>query len=30
MVFAGLRDEGQIANLVAYLQQFGADGKKAP
>jgi cytochrome c len=30
MVFVGLRDDTQIANLTAYLQQFGADGKKAP
>ncbi|MGL4727278.1 MAG: c-type cytochrome [Bosea sp. (in: a-proteobacteria)] len=28
MVYAGLKDETQIANLIAFLQQFGADGKK--
>ncbi|MCA0319853.1 MAG: cytochrome c family protein [Proteobacteria bacterium] len=28
MVFAGLRNEGQIASLVAYLKQFAADGKR--
>jgi cytochrome c len=28
MVYPGLKDETQIANLVAYLKQFGADGKK--
>ncbi len=28
MVYPGLKDETQIANLIAYLQQFGADGKK--
>jgi cytochrome c len=28
MVFAGLRNDGQIANLIAYLKQFGADGKR--
>ncbi|AVO43926.1 c-type cytochrome [Phreatobacter cathodiphilus] len=30
MIFVGLRDDTQIANLTAYLQQFGTDGKKAP
>jgi cytochrome c len=30
MVFAGIRNDGQIANLIAYLKQFGADGKRAP
>ncbi len=30
MVYAGLKDETQIANLVAFLKQYGADGKKAP
>jgi cytochrome c len=28
MVFAGLRDETQIANLIAYLRQFAADGTR--
>ena len=28
MVYPGLKDEVQIKNLVAYLKQFGADGKK--
>jgi cytochrome c len=28
MVYAGLRNEGQIVNLIAYLKQFGADGKR--
>lgn len=28
MVYAGLRDETQINNLIAYLKQFGADGKR--
>jgi cytochrome c len=28
MVYAGLKDETQIANLIAFLEQFGADGKK--
>jgi cytochrome c len=28
MVFLGLKDETQAKNLWAYLQQFGADGKK--
>jgi cytochrome c len=28
MVFAGLRNEGQIVNLIAYLKQFAADGKR--
>jgi cytochrome c len=30
MVYAGLKDETQIANLVAFLKQYAADGKKAP
>jgi cytochrome c len=30
MVYAGLKDEKRIADLVAYLKQFGPDGKKAP
>ena len=29
MVFAGLRSEHQIADLIAYLKQFGADGKRS-
>lgn len=29
MVFAGLKDEKEIADLTAYLQQFAADGKKS-
>lgn len=29
MAFAGLRDDKQIADLTAYLRQFGADGKVA-
>jgi cytochrome c len=28
MVYAGLKDETQIANLIAFLSQYGADGKK--
>lgn len=28
MVYPGLKDETQIGNLVSYLKQFGADGKK--
>ena len=28
MVFVGLRDGTQIANLTAYLRQFAADGKR--
>jgi len=28
MVYAGLKDETQIKNLIAFLQQYGADGKK--
>lgn len=28
MVFAGLRDDTQIANLIAYLRQFAADGTR--
>ena len=27
MTFAGIRGENEIANLWAYLKQFGADGK---
>jgi cytochrome c len=30
MVYPGMKDETQITNLIAYLKQFGADGKKAP
>lgn len=30
MVFAGLRNPDQIANLIAFLKQFAADGKKQP
>jgi cytochrome c len=29
MVFAGIRSENQIADLIAYLKQFGADGKRS-
>lgn len=29
MAYAGLRNDKQIADLTAYLRQFGADGKKA-
>ncbi|MCZ8260207.1 MAG: cytochrome c family protein [Beijerinckiaceae bacterium] len=28
MVYPGLKDEAQIKNLVAFLNQYGADGKK--
>ncbi len=28
MVYAGLKDEAKIKDLVAFLQQYGADGKK--
>ena len=28
MVFAGIRSDNQIADLTAYLRQFGADGKR--
>ena len=28
MVFAGLSNDADIDNLIAYLKQFGADGKK--
>jgi len=28
MVYAGLKDETQIKNLIAFLQQYGPDGKK--
>jgi cytochrome c len=30
MVYPGLKDETQIANLIAFLQQYDADGKKKP
>ena len=30
MVYAGLKDEKRIDDLVAYLKQFDAAGKKAP
>ncbi len=30
MVYPGLKDETQISNLIAFLQQYGPDGKKAP
>ena len=28
MIYAGLKDEGRIASLTAYLKQFDASGKK--
>ncbi|MGO4870189.1 MAG: c-type cytochrome [Roseiarcus sp.] len=28
MTFAGLPDDGDIADVIAYLKQFGPDGKK--
>jgi cytochrome c len=28
MVYAGMKDETQIANLVAFLKQWGPDGKR--
>lgn len=28
MVYPGLKDDAQITNLIAYLKQFGPDGKK--
>ena len=28
MIFAGIKDDKEAANLWAYLKQFGADGKK--
>ncbi len=28
MVYAGLKDEARIKDLIAFLQQYGADGKK--
>lgn len=30
MVYPGLKDEAQIANLIAFLKQYAPDGKKAP
>ncbi|MFM9974461.1 MAG: c-type cytochrome [Beijerinckiaceae bacterium] len=30
MVYAGMKDETQISNLVAFLKQFDAEGKKTP
>jgi cytochrome c len=30
MVFAGLSNETDIDNVIAYLKQFGPDGKKQP
>jgi len=30
MAFAGLRDDKQVADLTAYLRQFGPDGKVQP
>ena len=30
MVYPGLKNDTQIADLTAYLKQFGADGKKTP
>ena len=30
MIYAGLKDEKRIADLMAYLKQFDAAGKKAP
>jgi cytochrome c len=30
MIYAGLKDEQRITDLVAYLKQFDATGKKAP
>lgn len=29
MIFPGIKDEAEIANLTAYLKQFDASGKKA-
>lgn len=28
MTYPGLKDDAQISNLIAYLKQFGPDGKK--
>jgi cytochrome c len=30
MIYAGLKDEARIRDLIAYLKQFDASGKKAP
>ena len=30
MIYAGLKDEKRVADLLAFLKQFGADGKKQP
>ena len=30
MIYAGLKDEQRITDLVAYLKQFDAEGKKTP
>lgn len=30
MTYPGMKDEANIANLVAFLKQFGPDGKKTP
>lgn len=30
MVFPGLKDDTQIANVIAFLKQYTADGKKTP
>jgi len=27
MAFAGIKNDGEIGNLWAYLKQFGSDGK---
>jgi cytochrome c len=29
MIFAGIQNDEEIDNLIAYLKQFGADGKKS-
>jgi len=30
MTFAGIKKDGEIANLIAYLKQFASDGKTKP
>ena len=30
MIYAGLKDEKRIDDLLAYLKQFDGSGKKAP
>lgn len=30
MIYAGIKEEKRIADLLAFLKQFDADGKKAP